>query len=326
VFGGNYIDLVNSGSGRRSLAYVGLDNFSRNGAFTVLIRIIPNFTGAPASTLSLFNVGPVDGNNCQGIRAKITTGQKLNVVMGDGASSTAMNEDSTSNIPLTSGTPTDIWFTYTGTSGASSFNMFAAQDGNSPTSIGSKNGGVTIGSGNRLITNVASIMFGTDAFASYANHGIIECCIWDTVETPSSHGVRTDFITASAFEGYNYTDPGIANVRSGTGYTHAGVAKTGTAVIPSLANTKTGVAGDGGTGTYDGSDRWTSPLASQLLSGVQLKSNSTSNNLTGTLAAALTADEIADAVWDGLLTDHGVSGSFGERIQKLLKKSTFLGR
>lgn len=59
---------------------------------------------------------------------------------------------------------------------------------------------------------------------------------------------------------------------------------TGTLVVPTLANTKIGVSGDGGTGTYDGSDRWTCPSsAGRLYSGDQLKCNSTSLNFTGTL-------------------------------------------
>jgi hypothetical protein len=59
--------------------------------------------------------------------------------------------------------------------------------------------------------------------------------------------------------------------------------RTGTATIPSLTDTKTGVAGYGGTGTYDGSDRWTSiPAGKVLVSQGAYKANSTSNNVTPT--------------------------------------------
>ncbi len=149
-------------------------------------------------------------------------------------------------------------------------------------------------------------MFGRNAFGGSQAYQLNEAVFWDGVETPSTYGARTDFITASAFEGYSRTDPGVANVRNGTAYTYAGVALTGTAVIPTLANTKTGVAGDGGTGTYDGSDRWTSPLAAELLSGVQLKSNSTSLNLTGTFTTP-TAAQIAAEILDTQLVETGYS-------------------
>lgn len=78
--------------------------------------------------------------------------------------------------------------------------------------------------------------------------------------------------------------PAVGDVRSGTAYAVDGALYTGTAVIPSLANTKIGVAGDGGTGTYDGSDRWSDPGVTHVRSGTAYKANSTSNNRTGTAA------------------------------------------
>lgn len=78
------------------------------------------------------------------------------------------------------------------------------------------------------------------------------------------------------------TDPGIANVRSGQGYAINGSSLTGTAAIPTAANTKTGVAVDATTGTYDGSDRWTDPTEACVKTGTPYKANSTTNNKTGT--------------------------------------------
>ncbi len=54
------------------------------------------------------------------------------------------------------------------------------------------------------------------------------------------------------------------------------------------------------TGTYDGSDRWTSPIAGDLRTGTALKSNSLTNNLTGTMVANLASD-----------TKHGVTSDGG---------------
>lgn len=62
------------------------------------------------------------------------------------------------------------------------------------------------------------------------------------------------------------SDPGIANVKTGTTY---------------------GFGGSSLTGTYDGSDRWTDPGFANVLSGVQYKANSTTNNRTGTLIAGV---------------------------------------
>jgi hypothetical protein len=105
-----------------------------------------------------------------------------------------------------------------------------------------------------------------------------------TSGTGSLNGVsRTAFMDVASFDGLSSTDPGIANVRNATAYVINGVDKTGSLVVPSLANTKTGVAGDGGVGTYDGSDRWSDPLVANVRLGTTYKANSTSNNKTGLL-------------------------------------------
>jgi hypothetical protein len=53
---------------------------------------------------------------------------------------------------------------------------------------------------------------------------------------------------------------------------------------------KTGVAGDGGTGTYDGSDRWTDVGIANVRSGSVYKANSVTNNRTGTAAIPTAAN------------------------------------
>ncbi len=49
-----------------------------------------------------------------------------------------------------------------------------------------------------------------------------------------------------------------------------------------LSDTKTGVQGEDGTGTYDGSDRWTDPSDTNVKTGTSYKANSLTNNKTGT--------------------------------------------
>ncbi len=93
-------------------------------------------------------------------------------------------------------------------------------------------------------------------------------------------GLRISHIETGG--GGTSTDPGIANVRAGTDYTIDDEDLTGTLVAPSLANTKVGVSGDGGTGTYDGSDRWSDPGVENVESGVEYKANSATDNRTGT--------------------------------------------
>jgi hypothetical protein len=144
---------------------------------------------------------------------------------------------------------------------------------------------------------------------------VAEFTLDDTIITPTSVALisgtgslngasRTSYRDIAAFEGGNYTDPAIANVKTGTGYTFAGSSLTG---------------------TYDGSDRWTDPGESNVLTGITYKANSTTVNKTGTLSVTVDADDVAAAVWDRATASHTTAGTFGALIQKLLTVGKFLG-
>lgn len=84
-----------------------------------------------------------------------------------------------------------------------------------------------------------------------------------------------------------WTDPGVNNVRSGTAYKANSISnnQTGNMVEPTTSQVKIGVAfgtSSSLTGTYDGSDRWTDPGASNVQIGIAYKANSLTNNQTGT--------------------------------------------
>lgn len=97
---------------------------------------------------------------------------------------------------------------------------------------------------------------------------------------------RTKYLKSSGVRADRHDDPGAEHVRSTRPqYYSAGVLQTPSLVVPSLANTKIGVPGDGGVGTYDGSDRFEVPTATDIRFGVQAKNNSLTPNVTGTLEA-----------------------------------------
>ena len=85
------------------------------------------------------------------------------------------------------------------------------------------------------------------------------------------------------------SDPGIANVRSGTTYTVASATVTGTLDLPAVAAVKTGTVFDNTTktGTYDASDRWTAIAPADVRASTAYKSNSLTNNQTGTLTSSV---------------------------------------
>ena len=86
------------------------------------------------------------------------------------------------------------------------------------------------------------------------------------------------------------TDPGVANVLDGVAYTIESVGKSGIFVTPAYTNlpedqVKIAVPYTANniskTGTYDGSDRWTTPVENNVLDGIAYKNNSTINNQVG---------------------------------------------
>ncbi|MGZ6477645.1 MAG: hypothetical protein ACXWQE_00005, partial [Bdellovibrionales bacterium] len=80
---------------------------------------------------------------------------------------------------------------------------------------------------------------------------------------PHANIYSTSYVDLGAIQ---RSEPAAGDLRSGVDY--------GTLVVPTLANTKTGVAGDGGTGTYDGSDRWSDLGIANARAGTPYKANS----------------------------------------------------
>lgn len=141
--------------------------------------------------------------------------------------------------------------------------------------------------------------FQTIGTTSYMDIGAVQRRIDVPAITDVRHGTAYD---NSSKTGTAYI-PVASDVRYGVNID----ATTGTCVVPTAGNTKTGVSVDvAGTGTYDGSDRWTDPGVSHVELGVSYKANSLTNNKTGTLTSTSTDPGIAN-VRSG--TGYQISGS-----------------
>lgn len=332
-FGGKYLDMSIAG-GPVPMWPGGSNAPVGSSSITVLWRLIPTFTGLPASNQGLCSIGTsADASRPYGgIDFYITTAAKLVVTAGNANQGLDIFNSvvAGTGFTFTSGVPIDIWFTWNGLSGANG-KIYAAQNGNVPTLISTITAAASLASNWSRATMTEITMSNRDHVGTESLYHVNEIAIWDTVEDPTAYGARSNFIwTGSAFEGAAYTDPGVANVRSGTTYTYNGTAQTGTAVIPSaanvrsgtsvdattgtlvvptLSNTKIGVAGDGGTGTYDGSDRWSDPLIANVRSGTAYKVNSTSNNRTGTLDLPAVTSVKTGVTFDGASQTGTYDGS-----------------
>ncbi len=114
-------------------------------------------------------------------------------------------------------------------------------------------------------------------------------------------GVSGDGGTGTYDGSERYTDFGNSNIRSGqTGkYNSAVNNRTGTVLASVAASTKIGVTADDGPGSYDGTDRNTAPVESDVREFVAYKVNSLTNNKLGTLDLPAVEDVRDGVFYDG---------------------------
>lgn len=157
-----------------------------------------------------------------------------------------------------------------------------------------------------------------------------------TRRQPGTSDVKTgvlygpsDSLTGTYDGSDRWTDPGVANVRSGISYKANSLTnnRTGDVVEPSAGTVKIGTAYgtlSSLTGTYDGSDRWTDPGESVVLEGIAYKANSTTNNKLGTLDLSSVATATAAAVWNTNLTGFTTPATAGYILKMVLTQITNL--
>jgi hypothetical protein len=351
MFGSAAIKLTNA-NGTCPLLYSGGENFSNTTALTVLLRFKPDWTGNPSTRVQLMNISASDGGGVSGLQMAIFTDGALWVQMLDKFRVSVLSTELTMSSPFNfqSGVPIDIWFVWDGTATAGHVKVYAANNGNAPTLIGSTTASAACGGRDKLQTG--PIILGIAPTSGGEVLPLLnEFVIWDTAEDPTSYGIRTGFIptTSSAFQGYTYTDPGASHVvapGSGgpTNYVFNGTTEVGTYVPPlpaatdlragtvvgtvtgtlnltTAANIKHGVTQDNGAivGIYTGADLWTAFGAGQIVLGQSSLQNGAT--ITGTaIVAAKATTVIGTTANDGpgqavaaaaVTTKHGVTANDG---------------
>jgi hypothetical protein len=260
VFGGSYIDGTNSA---KALNFMGADNWSTTNALTLMFRIIPTWTGNPSAQQELFLAGDVNNNAFEGLQVVLNTDGTIYLLARNSAFNAYIG-DTFGSLTYVSGQPTDIWVVWDGSKTTGAFKLYQAQNGNVPTLVGTHDSAYVVPA--RSVAAATGMAFCRNNGTSM-NAYINEAVIWDSVEDPTSYGARAAFITttASTFQGYANTDPGIANVLSGTNYIFGGNAKTGsyTPPLPNAADLRNGTVVSSVTGTLK------VPSPSSVLLGVQ---------------------------------------------------------
>jgi hypothetical protein len=233
VFGGKLIDFSGN-SMNTTMAFMGGPNWASGVAgFTILMRLVPNWTGIPSVTQGLFSIGDPSNTFCEGVGVSVDQAGTISLHCRNGDTSTNYSDQlypSPTAFPaFISGQPVDVWFRWSGLSGGQ-FEMWAAAAGQVPTKLtNASNGAYQAGAIRGLVCALAfrlGVNFTFDEWQS--NFAINEFVIWDSFEDPTSYGARSDFISAANLEGYSYSDPGAINVAAGISYTFAGVTEVGT--------------------------------------------------------------------------------------------------
>lgn len=276
----------------KSVIFPGAYNTSNSRAMSILLRIAPAYTGTPAASRALGNLNIGLGTVSAYIEwSHATTTGNFNVTGKNELGANTFAVASVGAWSPTSGTYYDVVWTWDGTTTANAGKLY----------IDASLMGAGLTAGAALTSSwtnqyFKSIVIGAALNVTTSAYKYDEIVIWDSVIDPTSvtlesgsgslNGAsRTSLVSVAAFDGQSNSAPAVGDVRNGTAYTVAGTGYTGTLVVPTAANVKTGVTfetGSGTTGTYDGSDRWSDPTEACVKTGVAYKANSTSNNKTGT--------------------------------------------
>jgi hypothetical protein len=228
VFGGSLIDFTGN-SNFTAMSFMAGPNWASGVAgFTILMRVVPQWSGTPGTTQDIFSIGDTSNTFCEGVGITIDSVGTLSLHSRNSDSSANYSDQLYNGFPsFISGQPIDLWFRWDGENGTD-FECWAAAPGQVPTRIcyGSS---YQAGSIRGLICALA-FRLGIDfTFNSYqTNWKLNEFVIWDSYEDPASYGARTGFISAPNSQGYTYSDPGAINVSAGISYQFAGVTEVGT--------------------------------------------------------------------------------------------------
>ena len=290
VFGGQAIDFSNASTYPKGLIYPGFRNFSMNQAWTIRMRIVPFWTGLPPATQALFTFArnvDIGGTYPQFYCYLRADGQidifcATNLDGGSGYFAATIPD----TVSCTSGVAFEIQISWTGLTGGGANTVKYSRDGANALNVAAPSTAWNADNWKWISAfklGYAPGVMGTDCTKFALN----ELLIFDTAE-PQTYTARTAFDSSrTAYDALDNSDPGVANVRSGTVYTFGGDSKTGTAAIPTAANVRSGTATDATTGTL------AVPSASDVRNGTAV------DNTTGTLVVPSLANTKIGVAGDG---------------------------
>lgn len=221
TFGGVVIKRATAGETLIGLYWNGYTNYLASPALTVLMRIVPRYSGVQANTQPLLSTSDSYMSERSGFYSDLDTNGCLALSFISQLNGGISSPRGRSSILMQSGIPVDIGFSWTGTNVANNFKISVDGSVTDTLSIGA-NSPIDCGM-------VRGINFGFAGSLGnkFSNFDINELVIWDDVEDMTQWAGRTGFISAPNFDGATNSDPGPNNILYGTPYTISGVKETG---------------------------------------------------------------------------------------------------
>lgn len=260
VFGSSVLDVTSSSAtNARFLRYAAVGNVPSTSAMSYLWRIVPLWTGSPSTIQTLVLAGDTDAA-INDVIVNITTLAKLKIEITTKTGADAVIFSTVNSLSFTNGTPTDIMFTWDGTTTTGAVKIY--QDG-SLVEADTANATVGVWDANQVLQfEIAKDSFDNN-LARNNIYYLNEMDVFDSVQ--AAYAPRSTFVASLNQNGDHDTDPGAANVLStaGTYYINgAPITPTYAPALPNASDLRSGVVVSSVTGTL------AVPSPTQVLSGV----------------------------------------------------------
>lgn len=230
AIGGNLLDM-NGSTARTAITYHGNLNFPGSNAFSILTRVKANFTGNPSARYGLFYFDI--GLQNRAFYLQHQTSGLLTVLLGTFDNQVAVNESSSSGLSPTSGQYYDIVLVCSDLSDDSgTLDLYIDGVLHHQYNIAANSGYPE--------PYWSTLYWGYDPTKARFRYDFNEIIIWDEAIDPTSITLsddstgslngnsRTLFVKTTPLDAQGQSDPGVANVKTGTNYISSGVTLTGT--------------------------------------------------------------------------------------------------
>lgn len=245
VFGGSVIDILDAAR-TRSIIWPAWNNWSRNAAFAVLVRVVPNFTGFPPDNEAVITLSDPNNSYFGGLSIRWNSDGTLSINGKSEFGSNVIAFDTVATVAGVTGVAMDIMVSWDGVTTTSGVKV--GVDG---VQIEARNAAASWAdySSDRGTCPIVAVECGSGPASSLvANFRINEVVLFDNAESVT-YTPRTTFWPVSALDATQSTDPGEANVRTAQSYVIAGVTKTGTLTPVTNTFTQASLIGQAPPGT-----------------------------------------------------------------------------